>query len=72
MWSKMRLEEAILYVLVNAGMGLSTTAIADVINQLELHIRKDGKPVTDAQVYACVMRNPSTFVKEGGIIHVVM
>lgn len=68
----MRLEEAILYVLVNAGMGLSTTAIAEVINQLELHVRKDGKPVTDTQVYACVRRNPSTFVKEGGIIHVVM
>lgn len=68
----MRLEEAILYVLVNAGMGLSTTAIAAVINELELHVRKDGKPVTDAQVYACIMRHRSTFVKEGGIIHIVI
>ena len=68
----MKLEEAILYVLVSDGIGLSTGAIAEVIKELELHKRKDGLPVSDAQVYACVMRNPSTFVKEGGIIHVVM
>ena len=52
----MKIEEAILYVL------------AESVNSRRLHIRKDGKPVTSAQVYAVVMRYPDTFVKAEGRI----
>lgn len=37
--------------------------IAEVINARKLHIRKDGQPITSAQVYAVVMRHLDTFVK---------
>ena len=42
--------------------------IRDSINSCGLHIRKDGKLVTSAQVYAVVMRYPDTFVKAEGRI----
>ena len=69
---KMRLEDAIVYVLACAGRGYTTAEIARIINQNEIHLRKDGRPVTIAQVYAVVMRNPSIFTKDGGIIHLIM
>ena len=58
----MKIEEAILYVLAEREQ------IAEIINSRRLHIRKDGKPVTSAQVYAVVMRYPDTFVKAEGRI----
>ena len=64
----MKIEEAILYVLAERGCGLRTEQIAEIINQRRLHIRKDGQPVTSAQVYAVVMRYPDTFVKAEGRI----
>lgn len=65
----MKIEEAILYVLAERGGGLRTEQIAEIINSRRLHIRKDGKPVTSAQVYAAVvMRYPDTFVKAEGRI----
>ena len=64
----MKIEEAILYVLAERGGGLRTEQIAEIINSRRLHIRKDGKPVTSAQVYAVVMRYPDTFVKAEGRI----
>ena len=64
----MKIEEAILYVLAEMGGGLRTEQIAEIINNRRLHIRKDGKPVTSAQVYAVVMRYPDTFVKAEGRI----
>ncbi len=64
----MKIEEAILYVLAERGGGLWTEQIAEIINNRRLHIRKDGKPVTSAQVYAVVMRYPDTFVKAEGRI----
>ena len=70
--SRMRLEDAIVYVLATDGRGYSTTEIAYLINRNALHVRKDGRPVTDAQVYAAVMRNPGVFTKEGGLIHLIM
>lgn len=69
---KMRLEDAIVYVLVTAGCGMTTQRIAEIINQERLHIRVDGRPVTDRQIYAAVCRNPATFVKEGGRILLIM
>ena len=65
---EMKIEEAILYVLAERGGGLRTEQIAEIINSRRLHIRKDGKPVTSAQVYAVVMRYPDTFVKAEGRI----
>ncbi len=64
----MKIEEAILYVLAERGGGQRTEQIAEIINSRRLHIRKDGKPVTSAQVYAVVMRYPDTFVKAEGRI----
>lgn len=65
---QMRLEDAMVFVLASAGYGMTTQRIADVINNQQIHLRRDGKPVTSAQVYAAVCRNSHTFVKEGGRI----
>ena len=65
---RVKIDEAILYVLAERGGGLRTEQIAEIINNRRLHIRKDGKPVTSAQVYAVVMRYPDTFVKAEGRI----
>lgn len=64
----MKIGEAILYVLAERNGGLRTEQIAEIINRSRLHIRKDGKPVTSAQVYAVVIRFPDTFVKAEGRI----
>ena len=64
----MKIEEAILYVLAERGGGLRTEQIADIINRRQLHVRKDGQPVTSAQVYAVVLHPPDTFVKDEGRI----
>ena len=69
---KMRLEDAMVYVLATAGYGMTTQRIAEVINRDRLHVRVDGNPVTDRQAYAAVCRNPQTFVKEGGRILLAM
>ena len=62
----MKIEEAILYVLAERGGGLRTEQIAEIINSRRLHIRKDGKPVTSAQVYAVVMRYPTLSSRRRG------
>ena len=64
----MRIEEAIVYVMVQRNGGMTTDQIADAINRRRLHIRKDGKPVTSAQVYAVICRVPEMFTKEAGRI----
>ena len=47
---------------------MRTEQIAEAINSRRLHIRKDGQPVTSAQVYATVCRFPGTFCKAEGRI----
>ncbi len=69
---KMRLEDAMVYVLAIAGRGMTTARIAEYINREALHVRSDGKAVTERQIYAAVCRNPQVFVKEGGRILLVM
>lgn len=64
----MKIEEAILYVLAERNGGLRTEQIAEIINRKRLHVRKDGQPVTSAQVYAVIMHFPETFVKADGRI----
>ena len=56
----MRIEEAIVYVLSTAGYGMKTERIAEEINSRRLHVRRDGNPVTSAQVYAVICRYPDT------------
>ena len=68
----MKIEEAIVYVLAERNCGMRTEQIAEVINVRKLHVRRDGQPVTSAQVYAVVMRYPDTFVKAEGRIMLMM
>ena len=68
----MKIEEAIVYVLAERNGGLKTEHIAEIINRRQLHVRKDGQPVTSAQVYAVVMRNTHTFVEAEGRIMLLM
>lgn len=68
----MKIEEAIVYVLAERNGGLKTEQIAEIINRRKLHVRKDGQPVTSAQVYAVVMRNTAVFCKAEGRIMLLM
>ena len=68
----MKIEEAIVYVLAERNGGMRTEQIAEVINARKLHVRRDGQPVTSAQIYAVVMRYPDTFVKAEGRIMLMM
>ena len=68
----MKIEEAIVNVLAERNGGMRTEQIAEVINARKLHVRRDGQPVTSAQVYAIVMRYPDTFVKAEGRIMLMM
>ena len=69
---KMRLEDVMVYALATEGRGLSVPQITYLINREKLHIRQDGNPVTEEQVWACYFRNRHTFVWEGGIIHLTI
>lgn len=68
----MKIEEAIVYVLAERNGGLKTEQIAEIINRCQLHVRKDGQPVTSAQVYAVVMRNTQVFTRAEGRIMLLM
>lgn len=72
MKKQMSLQEAMVYVLVTEARGLSVPQITYLINREQLHVSKDGQPVTEEQVWACYFRNRHTFVWEGGIIHLIM
>ena len=64
----MKIEEAIIYVMVKRNGGMTTDQIADAINRHGLHLRKDGQPVTSKQVYATICRFPEMITKEAGRI----
>lgn len=68
----MKIEEAIIYAIMSDGHEKTTDRIADMINRNGWHLRKDGKPVTSAQVYATIMRHPAIFTKEEGRIQVML
>lgn len=68
----MKIEEAIVYVLAERNGGLKTEQIAEIINRRRLHVRKDGQPVSSAQVFAAVMRNSQVFTKSEGKIMLLM
>ena len=64
----MKIEEAIVYVMVTRNGGMTTDQIADAINRQGLRLRKDGQPVTSKQVYVTICRFPKMFTKEAGRI----
>lgn len=64
----MKIEEAIVYVLTKRNGGMTTDQIAETINRLGLHMRKDNQPVTSKQIYAVICRFPEIFTKEAGRI----
>lgn len=64
----MKIEEAIVYVMVKRNGAMSIDQIVDAINRQRLHLRKDGHPVTGKQVYATICRFPEMFTKEAGRI----
>lgn len=68
----MTLPEAIVYLLASAGYGMKTEQIAREINERGLYVRRDGKPVSDKQIYAIVMSHPETFVKADGRIRLMI
>lgn len=63
---RMTLPEAITYALIQRNGGMTTGQVALAINRNHWHVRKDGKPVTPAQVYAAIKRYPSQFCKAEG------
>lgn len=69
---KMRLEEAIVFVLVRAGRGMTISNLTDIINRESLHIQADGRAVTQEQVYATICRNRGVFCKLNGLISLYM
>lgn len=68
----MKIDEAIVYVLASSNRGMKTDRIAEIINSRRLHARRDGQPVTSAQVYAVIMHNPAMFAKENGVIRLLI
>ena len=68
----MTVADAIVFLLATSNCGMRTETIARQINLRGLHHRKDGKPVTSEQVYAVCMSNPGVFVKDGGLIRLLM
>jgi hypothetical protein len=68
----MQLAEAIVFLLASSNCGMRTETIAREINLRGLHVRKDGRPVSSEQVYAVCMANREVFVKDGGLIRLLM
>lgn len=65
------LPQAIVYALHIADRGLTTEALAYLINQSGLFIRRDGKPVTSLQIHWVVKRYPEVFDIDGGLVRVI-
>ena len=65
----MKIEEAIVYLLAERNGGMKAEQLAAAINARQLHVRKDGQPVSVKQVWWAVKNFPDTFVfAEGRII----
>ena len=50
----MKIEEAIVYVMVKRNGGMKTDQISDSINRHGLHLRKDVQPLKINQQYATI------------------
>ena len=69
---KMKIEEAIVYVLASSNQGMKTEQIARIINEKGLFTRWDKQPVDGKMVYAVVMSHPDTFCKNEGRIRLLI
>lgn len=70
--SRMKLEEALVYLLASSGHGMKIEQIAREINARGLYVRLDKEPVSVKQVYAVIMSHPETFVKSEGRIRLLI
>ena len=68
----MSLPESIVYLLASSGYGMKADQIARAINERGLHVRRDGEPVSEKQIWAVVLSHPETFVKSDGRIRLVI
>ena len=66
--NRMRIEEAIVWLLSTEGRGMTAETLAEQINLRRLHRRRDGQPVGMNQIWAVVFRNPEMFVRDGKLI----
>ena len=68
----MKIEEAILYLLAGKNGGMKAEQLAAEINRRQLHIRKDGQPVSVKQVWYEVMTHPETFTATTGRVFLMI
>ncbi len=67
----MTLHEAIEIILQESGEAMTATVIADAVNQRKLYARKDGLPVSAAQIASRIENYRKIFIKENGRIKLV-
>ena len=68
----MKIEEAMVWLLSTQGCGMSADRLAREINARRLHVRRDGTPVTEAQIWAHFFKYPEIFVRDGRLIRLLM
>lgn len=67
----MTLHEAIEQVLQDYGKPLSSAAIAAVVNEKQLYVRKDNAPVQATQISARTANYPNLFSRENGKVYLI-
>lgn len=68
----MKVEEAIVYLLAERNGGMTACQLAQAINARRLHIRKDGQPVSEKQVWWAVKNFPDTITYAEGRIFLMI
>lgn len=68
----MKLEEALVFLLADAGHGMKTEQLAREINERGLYTRWDKAPVSERQIWAVVLSHPETFCKSDGRIRLMI
>lgn len=70
--NRMRIEEAIVWLLSTEGRGMTAETLAEQINLRRLHRRRDGQPVGTSQIWAVIFRYPEMFVRDGKLIRLMV
>ena len=70
--NRMRIEEAIVWLLSTEGRGMTAETLAEQINLRRLHRRRDWQPVGSSQVWEVVGRNPEMLVRDGKLIRLMV
>jgi len=68
----MKIEETILYLLVEKNGGMKAEQLADEINRRHLCVRRDGAPISVKQVWWAVKSHSETFVFTEGRIFLMI